>query len=227
MKKGEFPSTLMFQVAFPFPFFIHSLWYAVVLLACQWDKATLCTMHTFASTPPAHNEAYTLMVYLTFCRGFTGKVTPALAWTIWQHLNRAAVIGIDAKAACAMKKPQCMLLWLPKGSTNTYCQVQVHLQLKVKQKRTGNFEKQKCRNACLRFLACLLDSGHVSFVWVQFDSRFASANNSFCCYKKAKYWWVVLSGLGLPIKYSCINGIQQHIQLMFKSKFLCQGTKYK
>lgn len=35
-----------------------------------------------------------------------------------------------------------------------------------------------------------------------------------------------LSGLGLPIRYSDINGIQQHIQLMLKLKLLWQASKY-
>lgn len=46
--------------------------------------------------------------------------------------------------------------------------------------------------------------------------------------KSQKYWLSsALSGLGLPIKHLYINGIQQHIQLMLKLKFLCQGSNYK
>lgn len=128
------------------------------------------------------------MVYLTFCRGLQGKVTPTLAWAIWQHLNGAGVIVMDVKAACAMKEPQWMLLWLPKGSTNRYCQGEVHLQLKVENKREWEILKNKNAEmlASDRFLACLLNGGHVSLVWVQSDSQFASATNvlqQMCCYK--------------------------------------------
>lgn len=63
------------------------------------------TWLSFASPPLAHHEMLQLMVYLTFCRGLQGKVTPTLAWAIWQHLNGAEVIAMDMKAACAMKEP--------------------------------------------------------------------------------------------------------------------------
>lgn len=34
-----------------------------------------------------------------------------------------------------------------------------------------------------------------------------------------------LSGLGLPLKYSDINGIQQPIQFVLKLKLVCQASK--
>lgn len=108
MKKGEFPATLMFQAAFLCPFLYP------LLVVCSGisglgvrQSHCLCQELGFslASPPLAHNEILQLMVYLTFCRGLQGKVTPTLAWAIWQHLNGAEVMVIDVKAACAMKEP--------------------------------------------------------------------------------------------------------------------------
>lgn len=88
----------------------------------------------------------------------------------------------------------------------------------------GNLEKQ-----AEMLLVCLLDGRHVSLVWGEFEIQTHSLHQQITrcvvtnCQMLANS---ALSRLGPPVRYSDINSIQQHVQLMLKLKFLWQASKY-